>query len=79
MPNPRGLRRFLPGRNVRTRSAAELVTGQDSMRNRARAAAVISESIGIPPHLSLPPFPSPALCVCHDQQPPGRIENGTKR
>ena len=24
----------------------------------ARAAAVISESIGIPPHLSLPPFPS---------------------
>jgi hypothetical protein len=23
---------------------------------RARAAALISESIGIPPHLSLPPF-----------------------
>ena len=34
----------------------------------ARAAAVISESIGIPPHLSLPPFD--ARChLSHDHQP----------
>ncbi len=30
----------------------------------ARAAAVISESIGIPPHLSLPLFCTPALSFC---------------
>src|SRR5262245_7446266 len=40
----------------------------------ARAAAVIKESIGIPPHLSLPPFPSPALNLSHDNQPHRRID-----
>src|SRR4029450_1287243 len=40
----------------------------------ARAAAVISESIGIPSHLSLPPFGYPALNLSHDQQPPRHIE-----
>jgi hypothetical protein len=40
------------------------------MRNRARAAAaVISEFIRIPPHLSLPPFSSPALDLSHDPTP----------
>jgi dihydrofolate reductase len=34
----------------------------------ARAAALISESIAIAPHLSLPPFPSPALDLSHDDQ-----------
>src|SRR5262249_26236789 len=34
----------------------------------ARAAAVIKESIEIPPHLSLPPFPSPALNLSHDNR-----------
>src|SRR5262249_26976108 len=32
-----------------------------------RAAAVISESIGIPPHLSLPPVRSAALNLSHDR------------
>src|SRR5258706_273424 len=41
----------------------------------ARAAAVISESIGIPSHLSLPLFGYPALNVSHEQQLPRRIEN----
>ena len=41
----------------------------------ARAAAVISESIGIPPHLSLPPFEGPALNISHDHQPPGHISS----
>jgi hypothetical protein len=34
----------------------------------ARAAAAISESIGIPPHLSLSPFRFPALNPSRDQQ-----------
>ena len=34
----------------------------------ARAAAVISESIEIPSHLSLPPFDAPAPSVSHDRQ-----------
>src|SRR5262249_16822974 len=33
----------------------------------ARAAAVISESIGIPPHLSLPPVCCAALNLSHDR------------
>ncbi len=45
--------------------------------SRARAAAAISESIGIPPHLSLPPFPSPALHLSQDDQKARRLENGT--
>ena len=34
---------------------------EEVTRGESRAAAVISESIGIPPHLSLPPFRCPAL------------------
>ena len=32
-------------------------------------ATVINQPVGIPPHLSLPPFPSPALDLHHDQRP----------
>jgi hypothetical protein len=52
--------------NVRTRGAAELLTGQDSMRNRARAAAVISESIRNPATFVTPTVFIPALSLCHD-------------
>src|SRR4030095_10080582 len=34
----------------------------------ARAAAVISESMGIPSHLSLPLFRDPALNLSHDKR-----------
>jgi hypothetical protein len=33
------------------------------------AATVISELVGIPPHLSLPTFRCPALDLSHDQHP----------
>jgi hypothetical protein len=45
---------------------------------RARAAAVISESIGIPPHLSLPGRSIPASVFVHDHHALGHIENATK-
>jgi hypothetical protein len=40
-------------------------------------ATAITEPVGIPTHLSLPPNRSPALDLSHDQQPPASIENGT--
>lgn len=39
-----------------SRSATRFSAPSGSPAASARAAAVISESIGIPPHLSLPPF-----------------------
>jgi hypothetical protein len=45
---------------------------------RARAAAVISESVGIPPHLSLPGRSIPASVFVDDQHALGHIENATK-
>src|SRR5438128_11633800 len=57
-----------------SRRATRFNAPRGSPAARARAAAVISESIGIPSHLSLPPFRYPALNVSHDQRPSGRIE-----
>ena len=51
-----------------SRRATRFNAPRGSPAASARAAAVISESIGIPPHLSLPPVPCPALSLSHDQQ-----------
>jgi hypothetical protein len=40
---------------------------------------VISESIEIPPHLSLPAFQHSGLSLSREQQAPGYIENGKKQ
>src|SRR5262249_3388584 len=56
------------------RRATRFSAPRGSPAASARAAAVISESIGIPPHLSLPSFRYPALSLSRDQQPPSRIE-----
>ena len=53
------------GRRVVTQ-ADPLQCAERIARREARAAAVISESIEIPSHLSLPPFRCPALSVSHD-------------
>jgi hypothetical protein len=45
---------------------------------RARAAAVIGESIGIPPHLSLPGRSILASVFVHDHHALGHIDNATK-
>jgi len=45
---------------------------------RARAAAAISESIGIPPHLSLPGRSIPVSVFVQGHHPLGHIENATK-
>ena len=42
-----------------SRKATRFSAPRGSPAASARAAAVISESIGIPPHLSLPPFDTP--------------------
>src|SRR5262249_61205548 len=57
-----------------SRKAIRFSAPRGSPAARARAAAVISESIGIPPHLSLPSFRYPALSLSRDQRPPSRIE-----
>src|SRR5436309_9082355 len=57
-----------------SRWATRVNAPRGSHAARSRAAAVISETIGIPSHLSLPPFRYPALNVSHDQRPSGRIE-----
>ena len=44
-----------------SRNATRFRAPRASPAASARAAAVISESIGIPPHLSLPPFDAPVL------------------
>src|ERR1700677_2005112 len=51
-----------------SRSAIRFKAPRGSPAASARAAAVISESIAIPPHLSLPPFPAPALSLSHEHQ-----------
>src|SRR5438445_4840265 len=58
-----------------SRRATRFSAPRGSPAASARAAAVISESIGIPPHLSLPPVRSPAVNVSHGQGPPGRTGN----
>src|SRR5439155_24079195 len=58
-----------------SRRATRFSAPRGSPAASARAAAVISESIGIPPHLSLPPVRSPAVNVSHGLGPPGRTEN----
>jgi hypothetical protein len=42
------------------------------------AAAVINESIGIPPHLSLPPFRHPAVNIAHGHRVKPRTATRTK-
>src|SRR5580692_6338695 len=49
-----------------SRSATRFNAPRGSPAASARAAAAISESIGIPPHLSLSWFDTPALNPCHD-------------
>jgi DNA-binding NtrC family response regulator len=53
-------RRSSAGRDLMERSSMGHQRWQTNLRQlrqrAARAAALISESIGIPPHLSLPPF-----------------------
>lgn len=44
-----------------------------------RSAAVIRESIEIPPHLSLPPVRCSALNLAYEDQTPSHSEKGTKR
>src|SRR6201988_2548300 len=61
-----------------SRSATCFNAPRGSPAASARAAAVISESIRIPPHLSLPPLHCPALNIAHGNQMPGRIENETR-
>jgi hypothetical protein len=51
--------------------------GDESARASACAAAMISESIGIPSHLSLPPCRYPTLSLSHDHRAPSLIENGS--
>src|ERR1700752_2321110 len=46
-----------------SRRATRFSAPRGSPAASARAAAVISESIGIPPHLSLPPFRRPVLIL----------------
>lgn len=50
--------------------------GDESARASACAAAAISESIGIPSHLSLPPCRYPTLSLSRDHRAPSLIENG---
>jgi hypothetical protein len=58
--------------------AAE-VQAQGITWTRARAAAVISESMGIPSHLSLPGRSITASVFVRDHHALGHIENATKR
>src|SRR5262245_25305195 len=52
-----------------SRRATRFNAPRGSPTASARAAAVINESIGIPPHLSLPFVDAAALNLSHDQQP----------
>jgi hypothetical protein len=55
------------------------VAPRGSAWTRARAGAGISESIGIPPHLSLPGRSILASVFVHDHHALGHIEKATKR
>src|SRR5262245_8073714 len=57
-----------------SRRATRFNAPRGSPAASARAAAVISESIAIPPHLSLPPPHGPQVNLAHDQKPPRHIE-----
>ncbi len=63
---PRSARAGGSSRNATRRSAP-----RGSPAASARAAAVISESIGIPSHLSLPSAQAPALHLSHDHDDAG--------
>ena len=60
-----------------SRSATRFNAPRGSPAASARAAAVISESIEIPSHLSLPPFAGANLS--HDERPPGRHRKARRR
>ena len=66
-----------PPQRLRSFELPELRHRDASQRESARPAAVINESIGTPPHLSLPCFPNSALSLSRGQQPPGPGKNGT--
>jgi hypothetical protein len=51
--------------------------GQSTVRLLSQRGDKLSEPVGIPPHLSLPPFRSAALDLPHDQQPPACGTNDT--
>src|SRR5262249_11175983 len=55
-----------------SRNAMQFSTPSASPEASARAAAVISESIEIPTHLSLPAVRWPAVNLSHDQRPASR-------
>src|SRR5262245_21127282 len=57
-----------------SRRATRFSAPRGSPAASARAAAVISESIEIPPHLSLPSSPYPAISVSREQRPTRRNE-----
>src|SRR5215471_12534304 len=59
-----------------SRKATRFNAPRGSPAASAWAAALINESIGIPPHLSLPPLRHPAVNIAHGQ--PGQIENGQR-
>src|SRR4051812_11351364 len=60
-----------------SRSATRFNAPRASPAARALAAAVIRESTGIPPNLSLPPFRCPALNLSCEHETPGYPESGT--
>src|SRR5262249_55620582 len=60
-----------------SRRATRLSAPSGSPAASARAAAVISESIGIPPHLSLSQVRCPVLNLSPDHQPARHIDDGS--
>src|SRR6516165_10429818 len=61
------------------RSATRFNAPRGSPAARARAAAVISESMRVPPHLSLPPLRGSALNIAHGHQRMGHRERNEQR
>src|SRR5690242_4430501 len=61
-----------------SRRATRFNAPRGSPAARARAAAVIRESIGIPPHLSLPAFWAPASVFLHEGRTAGHIRGRAK-
>src|ERR1700724_2706264 len=70
---PRGAR---PGGS--SRRATRFSAPRGSPAASARAAAVIRESIRIPPHLSLPLLRCPTLNIAHDNQTPSQSEKAAR-
>jgi hypothetical protein len=61
-----------------SRKATRFNAPRGSPAASARAAALINESIGIPPHLSLPPFRHPAVNIAHGHRVKPRTATRTK-